>query len=60
MVKQDSDEALANVEKRIEFISAELSKVESNIKKCEDEFEEKRQEMIKIQSQLQSAQVAAK
>ena len=60
MVKQDSDDAQANVEKRIEFISSELTKVEANIKKCEDDFEVKRQEMVKIQSQIQSSAVAAK
>jgi prefoldin beta subunit len=59
MVKQDSVEAAANVEKRIEFITSELANVESNIKKREEDFETKRQEMIKIQTQIQSAQVVA-
>jgi prefoldin beta subunit len=54
MVKQDTDEANANVVKRIEFITSELEKAESNIKKCEEEFETKRQELVQIQSQLQA------
>ncbi len=54
MVKQDTDEAKANVAKRIEFITSELDKAEINIKKCEEEFETKRQELVKIQSQLQA------
>ena len=53
MVKQETDEAKVNVEKRIEFITGELRKVELSIKKCEEDFEAKRQELVQIQSQLQ-------
>ena len=54
MVLQETDEAKANVDKRIDFISKELEKVESMIKKTESEFESKRQDLIQIQTQLQS------
>jgi prefoldin beta subunit len=52
MVRQDKEEAKSNVEKRLEFIRTELSKVEDNTKNKETEFETKRQELVKLQSQM--------
>ena len=52
LVKQEKEDAHANVEKRLEFIISELSKVDENIKKQESAFETKRQELSKIQSEL--------
>ena len=56
MVKQDKEDARANVEKRLEFITAELAKVEDALKKCEQEFEDKRRELIQVQTELQQGQ----
>lgn len=61
MVRQDKEEAKANVDKRLEFITSELAKVEAAIKRCEEEFEKKRQELITVQTEIQqSSAVAAK
>ncbi len=54
MLLQETEEAKVNVEKRIDFISKELEKVEGMIKKTESEFESKREDLIQIQTQLQS------
>lgn len=60
MVKQDRDEAKANVDKRLEFITSELQNAEDSIKKLEAEFEAQREELIAIQAQLQTSATAAK
>lgn len=61
MVRQDKEEAKANVDKRLEFITSELTKVEEAIKRCEEDFEKKRQELITVQTEFQrSSAVAAK
>jgi len=54
MVKQDREEAKANVDKRIEFIAGDVTKAEEAIKLLEDEFETKRAELMKIQEEAQS------
>jgi len=54
MVKQDREDAKANVDKRIEFIAGDVSKAEEAIKILEDEFETKRAELIKIQEEAQA------
>ena len=59
LVKQDKSDARANVDKRLEFITAELAKVEEGIKKHESEFETKRQELITLQSEIQKSQSKA-
>jgi prefoldin beta subunit len=51
MVKQDREDAKANVEKRIEFISGDIGKAEEAIKELEEEFETKRSELMKLQEQ---------
>jgi prefoldin beta subunit len=53
MVIQDRGDARSNVDKRLEFISSELKKVEDKIKYSEKEFEAKRQELLQVQSQIQ-------
>jgi len=55
MVKQDREDATANVEKRIEFISGDIAKAEEAIKALEDEFENKRGDLLKLQESLQTA-----
>ncbi|KAI8867402.1 Prefoldin [Ramicandelaber brevisporus] len=45
LVKQDRAEAVINVDKRIEFIRAEIDKAENKIKQCQDKVEKKRTEI---------------
>jgi prefoldin beta subunit len=59
LVKQDSSEALSNIEKRMEFIEAELTKAKTTIASFENEFETKRREFVQIQSELQTATTKA-
>ena len=54
LVKQDREDAVANVGKRLEFITTELVKAEEAIKATELTFEDKRQELMTLQSQIQS------
>ena len=54
MVKQDRDDAAANVDKRIEFIAGDIAKAEEVIKVLEEEFETKRGELLKLQESLQT------
>lgn len=54
LVKQDRADAIANVDKRIEFITSETSKVEELIRLQESAFEEKRMALVSIQEQIQS------
>lgn len=53
MVRQDREDAKHNVEKRIEFITAELIRAEQAVKKSEQEFEAKREKLAEIQAQSQ-------
>ena len=55
MVKQDRDDATANVDKRIEFISGDIAKAEEVIRVLEEDFEVKRGELLKLQESLQTA-----
>lgn len=55
LVRQDTADASANVDKRIEFINSEMLRVEEVIKKQEAEFEEKRGQLVEIQTQIQAA-----
>lgn len=57
LIKQDREDAFGNVAKRLEFITSELSRAEDAIKKAEILFEEKRQDLIKIQSEIQAVTV---
>ncbi|ESQ33877.1 hypothetical protein EUTSA_v10009093mg [Eutrema salsugineum] len=56
LVKQDLAEANANVRKRIEYISAELKRLDRFIQGLEGEQNSKREAMMKIQQRLQSIQ----
>lgn len=51
LLKQDKDEAEDNVNKRLEFITTEIEKVEKNIKSAQDSMQSKR-------LQLQQQQLA--
>ncbi len=56
LVRQERADANANVEKRIEFINSEMIRVEEVIKKYEADFEERRKQLVEVQSQIQSQQ----
>ncbi|KAI8609516.1 Prefoldin [Chytriomyces sp. MP71] len=45
LVKQDRPEAAANVSKRIEYISSEIKRLESQIKSYEEKQEQKKMEV---------------
>lgn len=53
LVRQDKADARANVDKRIEFITTEMARVEDVIKKHESDFEEKRKQLVELQSSSQ-------
>ncbi|KAF8465953.1 Prefoldin [Kalaharituber pfeilii] len=54
LLKQDRDEAALNVDKRLEYISSEIKRIEGQLKDLEEKSEKKRIEIIQIQTQLQS------
>ncbi|CAO1618739.1 unnamed protein product [Sympodiomycopsis kandeliae] len=56
LMKTDTDEAKSNVEKRIEFITSEIEKVERQLKEVSTQSEQQRQEIIKLQQQQQQSQ----
>mmetsp|Transcript_15797 Transcript_15797/g.22006 ORF Transcript_15797/g.22006 Transcript_15797/m.22006 type:complete len:119 (-) Transcript_15797:41-397(-) len=53
LVKQEKVEAVSNVSKRIEFIQAELKKIENTIKDLETKQETQRKKVVEMQMQLQ-------
>ncbi len=53
LVKQDQADAAVNVDKRLEFIDAEIAKLEEVIKVIETEFDVKRGELATLQDQLE-------
>ncbi|KAJ3084127.1 Prefoldin beta-like protein [Rhizoclosmatium globosum] len=50
LVKQDRPEAAANVNKRIEYISGEIKRLEAQIKSFEEKQEQKKMEIVKLQT----------
>jgi len=56
LVKQDLAEAKANVNKRIEYITAELKRMDATLKTMEDQQNAKRDEVMKLQQRIQAAQ----
>ncbi|KAK0532626.1 Prefoldin subunit 6 [Tilletia horrida] len=55
LVKQDQSEAKANVEKRIEFINNEITRVEDKLKDLSKKMEGKRNEIVELQAKAQAA-----
>ncbi|KAK9720631.1 Prefoldin subunit 6 [Basidiobolus ranarum] len=53
LVKQEKVEATTNVEKRIEFIKAEIQRLEGQIKDLSEKQEKKRTEIVKLQTLYQ-------
>ncbi|KAL3536887.1 hypothetical protein ACH5RR_000253 [Cinchona calisaya] len=56
LVKQDLAEARANVRKRIEYISAELKRLDAILQDLEDEQRSKQETVLKLQQRVQSLQ----
>ncbi|KAF5782896.1 putative prefoldin beta [Helianthus annuus] len=56
LVKQDLAEANANVRKRIEYISAELKRLDSTLQDLEEKQNSKKEAMFKLQQRIQSLQ----
>ncbi|XP_035683280.1 prefoldin subunit 6-like [Branchiostoma floridae] len=59
LVKQDLEEAKANVGKRIEYIEGEIKRQDATIKDFEEKQEKSRKELTTLQQQFQQAQAKA-
>jgi prefoldin beta subunit len=57
LVKQDLAEARANVNKRIEYISAELKRLDGILRDFENKQNSKKESIMKLQQKIQGAQV---
>ncbi|RPA98791.1 Prefoldin beta-like protein [Choiromyces venosus 120613-1] len=53
LVKQDKSEAVMNVDKRLEFITSEITRIEKQIADVQEKQEKKKMEIIQVQGQLQ-------
>ncbi|KAK9236324.1 Prefoldin [Lipomyces kononenkoae] len=53
LLPQDKDEAVMNVDKRLEFIESEIKRIENQINDTRAKSEKKRAELISFQAQLQ-------
>lgn len=56
LVKQDLAEANANVRKRIEYISAELKRLDATLQDLEEKQNSKKDVTLKLQQRIQSLQ----
>ncbi|OAY76393.1 prefoldin subunit 6 [Ananas comosus] len=56
LVKQDLAEAKANVKKRIEYISAELKRLDGTLQDLEDKQNSKKESILKLQQRIQTVQ----
>lgn len=54
MVRQDREEAMANVDKRLEYISEEIERCEKLITSLQGDYEKKRETLDKIQAEAQA------
>nr|CAG4642244.1 EOG090X0MQF [Eurycercus lamellatus] len=59
LIKQDLDEAKANVSKRIDYINGELKRLDKTIEDLDGKQDSQREVLSKLQQQLQQAQVKA-
>nr|CAG4648440.1 EOG090X0MQF [Moina brachiata]SVE93417.1 EOG090X0MQF [Moina brachiata] len=59
LVKQDLDEAKQNVNKRIDYISGEIKRLEKTIEDLDKKQDVQREALGKLQQQFQQAQVKA-
>ncbi|CAA2990631.1 prefoldin subunit 6 [Olea europaea subsp. europaea] len=56
LVKQDLAEANANVRKRIDYISAELKRLDATLQDLEEKQNSKKEAIYKVQQRIQSLQ----
>ncbi|KAL2342421.1 hypothetical protein Fmac_003706 [Flemingia macrophylla] len=56
LVKQDLAEANANVRKRIEYISAELKRLDATVQDLDEKQNSKKDTILKLQQRIQSLQ----
>ncbi|XP_031256758.1 prefoldin subunit 6 [Pistacia vera] len=56
LVKQDLAEANANVRKRIEYISAELKRLDATLQDLEEKQNSQKEAIFKVQQRIQSLQ----
>lgn len=56
LVKQDLAEARANVRKRIDYISAELKRLDATLQDLEEKQKSKQETVLKLQQKVQSIQ----
>ncbi|KAJ8449939.1 hypothetical protein Cgig2_029301 [Carnegiea gigantea] len=56
LVKQDLAEANANVRKRIEYISAELKRLDATLQDMEEKQNSKKEGILKVQQRIQALQ----
>ncbi|KAB2637200.1 hypothetical protein ACFX13_037230 [Malus domestica] len=56
LVKQDLAEARANVRKRIEYISAELKRLDATLQDLEEKQNSKKETILKLQQRAQALQ----
>jgi len=59
LIKQDIEEALQNVNKRLDYIKGELKRVDDTIAEMEKKQDAQRDVLNKLQQQYQKAQVSA-
>eukprot|EP00591_Stephanopyxis_turris_P011354 CAMPEP_0195528906 /NCGR_PEP_ID=MMETSP0794_2-20130614/31266_1 /TAXON_ID=515487 /ORGANISM="Stephanopyxis turris, Strain CCMP 815" /LENGTH=139 /DNA_ID=CAMNT_0040660117 /DNA_START=80 /DNA_END=499 /DNA_ORIENTATION=+ len=59
LMKNDVDDAKQTVEKRLEFISGEIKKIENNIKKTDTKSTETAKKIQEMQSAMQAAAAEA-
>lgn len=60
LIKQDLVEARSNVKKRLELISGELGRLDSQLKNVAKEGQRKQQQGMKMQQELQKLQQASR
>lgn len=56
LVKQDLVEARTNVNKRLDYITSELRRLDGTLKNLEEQLNSKRDEVLKLQQRLQAVQ----
>ncbi|CEH17647.1 Prefoldin subunit 6, KE2 family [Ceraceosorus bombacis] len=55
LLQQDPAEAKSNVQKRIDFIQGDIRRAEMLLKELSEKGEKKKEELVRLQSQLQAA-----
>ncbi|EWC48233.1 hypothetical protein DRE_02337 [Drechslerella stenobrocha 248] len=56
LIKQDKDEAVMNVDKRLDFIDKEIKRIEAQIAEYSENSEKKKAEIMRLQMEQQQQQ----